>query len=199
VRAAFLALMLFLFGCTQPVPARDPVSITILVTKRVEPVYISDEFLADDAEFIEEATQEWNRALRGQIYFDVVNTHSSLAADELENVAELHGIVFRQVFSDCNCVPDAVNAKSEHVNAWTQVGGTEINLVRDRILLGDMKKTAMHELGHTLGATDWMVPGLMSGGFAEDRWTCVDQKTMIEVAEYSHLRMQDVRWCTGPS
>lgn len=197
---AFLTSLLFVFfSCIDTARlglyhyVRDP-SVSNQAA-RLYPVYVDKDFGEADRISIQDALDQWNIALHGQARF-IINNHLDVNIN--------NGFLLFKITSHNPLVKpiDKIVDVDKKGIFWTlgftsQIGDHHVYLVRDRLQNEDVKYIVMHELGHALGAAHGG-SGLMSVPYNKEKWQCVDQYTVQQIAAHEHLVAEDLNYCVVP-
>lgn len=162
---------------------------------RTVPVYIDTQFDQEDLLHIDDAVMRWNYALNGYIVLRVISYESSFTTTELSDVKAQHGLIIRKVTSDYPWIPINPNPQL-HIIAWANLlGGTEIYLVRNRMLTEDIFPIMLHELAHIMGAHHLISNNLMNPTYTKENYQCIDEYTVRQVASFNHINPGYLNYC----
>lgn len=161
---------------------------------RTIPIFIDSHFGNADKIEISKAVEQWNYALNGYLYLDIISYDTPVDIETQIKIRDGHGILFLRITSASPIIQETKHPPLTLAFVYPTIGGNYIYLIRDRVWNESVKPISMHELGHALGAvhTDG---GLMNPTFYPWMYQCIDQVALDEVAEYQQLPAGKLNWC----
>jgi len=188
-----LALSLTVMSCEATVaPHYTAHTVVIPQASRIIPVAIDIQFSPAEQRQLEQALQEWNKSFNGQMQFSVYTNHFNMEDSTISYIYNAGGLMLLSVSKLGNVMmnlDDGTVAITSHVGT-----GHEIYFLKEKVGLDRMKKVALHELGHALGA--YHTPtGLMQHVYNAEAYSCIDYTTVQQVAQYQHLNAETMNWC----
>lgn len=165
-----------------------------LTPQRSIPIFVDSRFGEADKIEITKAVEQWNYALNGYLYLDIIDYNTEVMPETQIRIRDGHGILFLRITSFDIIIRETKHPPLTLAFVYPNIGGNFIYLIRDRIWNESVKPISMHEIGHALGAihTDG---GLMNPTFYPYMYQCIDQEALNEVAEYQHLPAKKLNWC----
>ena len=164
---------------------------------RVIPVAIDKQFSPAEEREIEAALQEWNYAFNGQLRFTIYTKAFEMQDSTISYIYNSKGLMLLSVSKLGNVMmnlDDGTVAITSHVGT-----GHEIYFLKEKVGVERMKKVALHELGHALGAFH-SETGLMQHVYNAQAYTCIDYQTALQVATYQTTQgypmdVASMNWC----
>jgi hypothetical protein len=202
-----LVYLLFFVGCADAPHLglyhyiRAPAAVGQGV--KIYPVYVDKDYGEADQLAIQQALEQWNFAFNGQAKFVIVDSQFDMQPGLLELTVQTNAFLILKVSSRNDMVNnvDGIAAgecgHGYYAVGFTPGGSHHVYLVRDRLANRDIKYIIMHELGHTLGARH-RGDGLMSVPYHQEAYQCVDQMTVLQVAEHEQLQPDHMNYCVVP-
>lgn len=197
IKRFLAALMLAFFGvsCGYTAPyyyTRQPIPDAPALIMEVK---IDKEFSDSDKREIDKALMQWNYVLNGHYQFKVVDWNYDASALHDPKVYYRDAFYFVKITGDeSNNYNIKKDNKDSYVLAFAGIGGTITYVIRERLSVGDVYFTVMHEIAHMLGA-DHNKFRLMNPSFNHTDFQCVDEKTAVQVAKFLGLKLTDLNWC----
>jgi hypothetical protein len=182
----------------------DNVSLIPLIMKRYIPIYVDKEFSSNDKLSIDNAINQWNYVLNGQIELKVVNYQFDMEPDLILASQTNQGWLILKVNSDNLTIPDDVpyqqclrTAGCAPTLAWCdRAGGSVMKIVRDRMSSNNVETVTLHELGHLLSLTHVDdINSLMYPRYNKLRYLCVDASSAMKVAANYSLDTRTINYC----
>ena len=158
---------------------------------RTIPIYVTRDIGEADRVAIQQAIEQWNYALNGNVILEVVSWKYIGEIDEMKQIHQDHGIIIQTLTG----VQAFQHNKGERTLAFVNdVGGWVIYMIRERIANDDVKSVLLHEVGHILGAYH-REHDLMQPIFDADNYHCIDLETLKQVAERQGFDYRKGNYC----
>ena len=167
---------------------------------KIIPIYIDKDFGPADKTSIYDSVVQWNFALNGYIKLEVKDTNFDMDPRIVRWILNGNGWMILKVDSS-NSIVTSLDAKQGPKNgnkilAWAnEIGGNRIFIIRDRIDNKWVTGISLHEMGHLLGAKHDNAY-LMQPTYHWEDGRCVDYEALKLVAEYQHIPIQKLNYCT---
>lgn len=202
----WLVIILFCGGlsCLLNPPVLGGYRYTLHLTERSQVpvriinIWIDQDFGSADLIAIGEAVNQWNYALNGYIVLKIVDTHFAMEVEKINQQIRDNGWLIIKIRSDqagTDFIPKS--ADGFYCIGFTErIGGNHLYLIRDRLTNQDVMGVALHEMGHLLGAGH-IVKGLMQPHHTLQSSQCIDQNSLIQVAEANRLLIDKLNWCVA--
>ncbi len=152
------------------------------VVGRVIRIQVDGDFGEADKMSIDEAVDQWNYVLNGYIVLKVYNWNYVRGSEKIEP-GEFLIIKIGEPYMKDNKLAYA-----------DRIGGNVIFVLRDKLNNEDISYLMLHEIGHLLGAGH-LGERLMSTGYEQERYKCVDYLTMKQVADKWNLPIDKLNYC----
>lgn len=161
------------------------------VTLRSIPIYIDQNMGEADKVAVQQAIEQWNYALNGNVVLYVASWKYMGEIDEIKQIHQNHGIIIQNLTG----LQAVEHNKGERVLAFVNdIGGWVINVIRERIHNDDVKSVLLHEIGHILGAYH-REHDLMQPIFDPDNYHCIDLDTLKQVADRQGFDYHKGNYC----
>jgi hypothetical protein len=189
-RLALLICLGLLVGCyhagyqyTRLTPA--PVSWGII------PVYIDQNFTAQEKTQVANAVMQWNYVLNNYIQLQITSFDTKFDDDKEVQIRQEHGFMIEKISWKQACDLKECN---DDVLAFAERGGNIIHVISGRAENEKLSGVMMHEMGHLFGARH--VPDtLMDAQYDPLTFQCVDQTTERQVARRQGLDPNKLNYC----
>lgn len=160
----------------------------------ITPVWIDETFSPSFKQTIRAAFKEWNTALNGYGYFEVISEDFDLDIDVIKQVlaTDQGVIVLNRSLTD-----KIVMDMPEGVLAWvSELEAHDLNIVTKRIGTRNLKTIVMHEIGHTLGVGHLPVKGSLMFPIYESESNCIDKLTIMMLSSiHSKYDYKQMSYC----
>lgn len=160
------------------------------------PVYIDKDFSKSDKEVIMKVIAQWNYVLNGYIVMHVTDVEFNMDVATMQQA--INGKAYLILKIDSNNISLANSTESTNkktLGMVNKIGGNWMYLVRDNIPDQELFFIILHEMGHLFGAKHTGIY-LMNTNYNRDYFQCIDKETMIQVANYYTLSINDLNYCT---
>lgn len=162
--------------------------------RRVIPIWIDKNFGEADKLEIDNAVNAWNFAMNGYIQLKVVDTNFDMEVDKIVKQVREGGWLFMRITSDNKLVPARSTPGFWTIGFCESIGGHHMYLVRDRLSNQDVFGVTLHEIGHLMGSGH-VGQRLMYPHYSRARFQCIDYETMVKVAKFFDLELDDLNYC----
>jgi hypothetical protein len=161
--------------------------------KRIIPIWIDKNFGNADRVYIDDAINQWNYVLNGNIVLGVVDFEFDDEENKVDDQEKQNGWLILKINSKSNLVSPSEKGYW-NIAFVNKIGGNYLYIIRDRLNDTQVFGTTMHEIGHLLGATH-NSGGLMFKYYNRGRFQCADFDAVKEVADYQHIEMENLNYC----
>ena len=183
---------------TNHIPSETNPKLTI-------PIYIDKTFSSQDKLSIDNAINQWNYVLNGQMSLRVASYDFDMEPNILLEAQYKRAFLILKVDSDNYAIPDDIYYKRcakikgcTHTLAWCdRVGGSVMKLIRDRMDPEDVQPVLLHEIAHLLSVSHTKNKrSLMFPEYSKTGYLCVDYDTAKQVAATYDLNIERMNYCT---
>lgn len=188
----YTALLGMVMGCGSiPQPHYTTHASTQQKPSRTIPVAIDIQFpLAQQRELIA-AINEWNVALNGQMVLTVYTDRFNMEDKSISYIYNSKGVMLLSVSHLGNPM---LHLDVNTIAITSHIGtGHEIYFLKEKMENHSVRKVALHEIGHFLGAHH--KAGLMQLEYNEENYNCIDYDAVSQVANYNELNINQMNWC----
>lgn len=195
------ALLGLVIGCatiSQPHYTAHPLSQQTPV--RIVPVAIDIQFSPTQQQELKSAIKEWNYALNGQIRLDIYTDRFDMEEKTISYIYNAKGVMLLSVSHLGNVM---LHLDTNNIAITSHIGtGHEIYFIKEKMENHSVRKVALHEIGHFLGAYHHQ-SGLMQLEYNEEAYSCIDYETLLQVVSYNesareeplYLNINQMNWC----
>ena len=174
---------------------------------RTFPIYVDKSFTPKEVATINQVVEDWNHVLNGYMTIRVEpvkidhNDFKSMIP-LLLTVKQTHeGLIMIGADHDDEIISDDLEGDNGTLAFVNNLGDRAhmLAVVRDRIGYKNLHKILLHEFGHSLGANHTNAVGLMYPYYGYLQTDCVDKITALQVANYYHLDINHMNYCSTPN
>lgn len=172
--------------------------------KYIIPIFVDKNFSNQDKMNIDNAINQWNYVLNGQMILQVLSYEFDMQPNLIIEIQNRNGFLLLKVDRNTPNIPDSMSENKckqithcKYTLAWAdKIGGNVIKVVRDRINEDDLQYLILHEIGHLLYLTHVNnKESLMYSSYTKYGYLCVDQDSASKVANNYGLDIKQMNYC----